>query len=32
MYDLLNDNLPHRITDYFSYIDRITQEIKKSVI
>ena len=21
MYDLLNDNLPHRITDYFSYID-----------
>ena len=29
MYDLLNDNLPHRITDYFSYIDHNTRNKEK---
>ena len=32
MYDLFNNNLPHKITDYFSFIDHIKQETKKRVI
>ena len=29
VYDLFNNNLPHRITDYFSFIDQETRNKEK---